>query len=168
MDRNGDWRRDAFQKGIREKDGFTAEFIHPDAIAPEHGGQICSGVVEEDMEALKKADVVFAYFNRKCQHGTTVEVVNSATKGKKTIAVFHPDLLPSHLSINSTPMKVKEDSYIEMPGSSEYWFLFNFLTGDESYSSSSIPWFNGTRTSVYIAEEGELADVFAHWENDYY
>lgn len=94
------------------------EYYHPDEGFFDHGGDFVDGAVSEDMQMIREADGLVAYFSETPQIGTTVEVMHALSLGKPTLVLFTPDLVEKPGSRGPrppSPATISEDAPDDVP-----------------------------------------------------
>lgn len=164
------WRRSV------DVDVPNAQFLHPDTDAWfDHGGDLVTSCVSEDIELLGRSDGVVAYFTKPDQVGTITELLHAVMTGKPALVMYAPEMGDPFgmLSSEEPPEYPARQGMVHMRAESdEYWFLINYLSGDTNVDGQrTVPniipkWDGQPNVEQWVVEDGDIPSVVAQWVSD--
>jgi nucleoside 2-deoxyribosyltransferase len=134
------WHNDedsSYRASVEQRGDIDARFLHPQDTYFDHGGDIVSGCVAEDIDLVEKSDGVVALFDETDQIGTIVEVLHAAGQEKPTLALFSRDVTSplTTAEVRSGRFDAEYPRALEgvsQRAESPLWFLINYLSGDST------------------------------------
>lgn len=130
---NQSWRSSVAERGDRGTYRYTGstpvEINSPTEVAFSHGSGPVRGIAKGDMKLIDESDAILAYFEKREQVGTITELVYAVAKGKPALVLFDTSLMP-YIDNPNIPGDSLDDGIEIQHFSPVYWFLINFLTGD--------------------------------------
>jgi nucleoside 2-deoxyribosyltransferase len=141
----------------------------PQDIHFDHGGDLVEGVAGSDIALLQESDAILAYFDKKEQVGTLTELMYAIMENKPALVLFKSGLIaPPAID----PFEDRNQTYqwLDHPiamrfESPIYWFLVNFLLGDNGGWVSDSNW-GGVDSDVKVGVVSGTAGVqkaYSEW-----
>jgi len=166
----------SYRASVQARSDIDAELAHPQDTYFDHGGDLVSGCVAEDVNHIDHADGVVALFEEVGQTGTMVETMHAIGQGTPTLVLFSNKIV--HPPAGPAPETAERPQSVNFPQalcsvgmrmSSPLWFLINYLLGDSTTNRSSSPhptkeW-GGTNSTVAVVRKGDgsIARALRSW-----
>lgn len=142
-------------------DGVT--FLHPTETYNEYEGHRRAGCVTEDINMVEESDGVVALVSKPEQIGTVTEVVHAVTNGIPVLLLITTDQWDYDRDLE-LPYEIETPLEYH---SSEYWFLVNYLLGDQPVDlpdgSTIRGWSGYEDSSAWITTRQTITDLAAAW-----
>lgn len=159
------WMHEHYAGWRAEVDNAVDEvtFFHPTETYNEYDGHRRAGCVTEDIDMVERSDGVVALISKPEQIGTVTEVVHAVTLGTPVLLLIAP---------NQWEYDQEQDFPYEIDTSlkyhsSEYWFLVNYLLGDQDVAlpdGRTIPGWEGyDRSSAWVTTRDSIVEVVNKW-----
>lgn len=164
---------DSYWRRSLEADIDNVQFVHPTDAHFDHGGDLISGCVSEDMGFLREADAVVACFSKRLQVGTMTETLHAVANDMPVLCVFTDDLLQGAVDFATrADCPVGKLGPVEMRFEApHYWFLVNYLAGDEErtnpHKHNNFPniekWEGYDNVDVWLSEPDAISWILETW-----
>lgn len=141
-------------------------FLHPTETINEYEAHRRAGCVTEDIDMVGRSNGVIALISKPEQIGTVTEVVHAVNANIPVLLII-------------TPPQWDYDKEQELPyeigtpldyHSSEYWFLVNYLLGDQDVD---LPdgnvlqgWDGYGHSRAWVATRSSISELAAEWIDD--
>ena len=141
---------------LRIKLPASIGLIYPDDAGFDHGGDLVTGIVAADIALLRSCDAVVAIFSEPEQTGTIIELLDAVYEGKECLVIFTGEAIDVCMEDVRELLKG-----VSMRGESDhYWFLINYLCGDEADQLKHGKFANVT---CFKSRPQDIPDLIASW-----
>lgn len=156
-----DWRRILHDIPLTVKSPRDVKF--------DHGADLVTGIAGADTKLVESSDSIIAYFSKKEQVGTLTELLHAVNSGKPALVLFNNAMMPRQNRRKTTvhvPHEENESSgrwkkcpVDQRAESPTYWFLINYLLGDQYLTDLDGSDWDGVAADVEIAAIDNAAEM---------